>query len=264
MGDKMPGDEGRGRSIVEGGIDDRRIYVTGLSAGGAMTSVMLATYPEVFAGGAIIAGLPYGSAKTVPEAFDRMRGHGGPTGRGLSALVRKASEHDGPWPTISVWHGSADRTVDSINALAIVEQWRGVHGLKASASSADEVAGHPRQSWSDASGRVLIDYYSITGLGHGTPLKTSGADSSGSAGAHMLEAGISSTVHIARSWGLVPATELAPAAETPKAPAMPTLSIIRPTREDGAKAARVASVPKAPAGVAKVIDDALRAAGLVR
>jgi poly(hydroxyalkanoate) depolymerase family esterase len=59
-------------------VDRSRIYISGLSAGGAMTNVMLATYPEVFAGGAIIAGLPYGTASTVPEAFDRMRGHGLP------------------------------------------------------------------------------------------------------------------------------------------------------------------------------------------
>jgi poly(hydroxyalkanoate) depolymerase family esterase len=59
-------------------IDPARIFVTGLSAGGAMASVMLATYPEVFAGGAIIAGLPYGCASTIPQAFDRMRGRGIP------------------------------------------------------------------------------------------------------------------------------------------------------------------------------------------
>jgi poly(3-hydroxybutyrate) depolymerase len=40
------------------GVDGTRVFVTGLSAGGAMTSVMLANYPDVFAGGAIIAGLP--------------------------------------------------------------------------------------------------------------------------------------------------------------------------------------------------------------
>ena len=60
-----------------------------------MTGVLLATYPEVFAGGAIIAGLPYGSAHTLPEAFDRMRGHGSPREQELGALVRQASERDG-------------------------------------------------------------------------------------------------------------------------------------------------------------------------
>src|SRR5882757_2300932 len=42
-------------------IDPTRVFITGLSAGGAMTSVMLATYPDVFAGGAVVAGLPYGA-----------------------------------------------------------------------------------------------------------------------------------------------------------------------------------------------------------
>ena len=78
-----PGDIGRGhgealsiRQMVEHavasfGLDRRRVFATGLSAGGAMASVMLATYPEVFAGGAIIAGLPYGCARTVQQAFEQ-------------------------------------------------------------------------------------------------------------------------------------------------------------------------------------------------
>src|SRR5262249_47456843 len=45
---------------IKFGVDPRRVFITGLSAGGAMTSAMLATYPEVFSAGAIIAGLPYG------------------------------------------------------------------------------------------------------------------------------------------------------------------------------------------------------------
>jgi poly(hydroxyalkanoate) depolymerase family esterase len=110
-------------------IDRRRIFVTGLSAGGAMTSVMLATYPDVFAGGAIIAGLPFACASSVPEAFDRMRGHGFPTQGKLHSLIRSASMHDGPWPTISIWHGMADRTVDPSNMTEISSQWRSVHQL---------------------------------------------------------------------------------------------------------------------------------------
>jgi poly(hydroxyalkanoate) depolymerase family esterase len=61
------------RMVADHGIDQRRIYITGLSAGGAMTSVMLATYPEIFAAGAIIAGLPFGVASNVREALKGMR-----------------------------------------------------------------------------------------------------------------------------------------------------------------------------------------------
>ena len=77
--------------VLRHGIDRGRIFVTGLSAGGAMTSVMLATYPDVFAGGAIIAGLPYGCASSVPEAFDRMRDAASPRKRTFNhsyALLR--------------------------------------------------------------------------------------------------------------------------------------------------------------------------------
>ena len=78
---------------VQYGTDPERVFVTGLSAGGAMAAVMLATYPETFAGGGIIAGLPFGVARSVPEAFDRMRGHGLPRPAVLGELVRSASSH---------------------------------------------------------------------------------------------------------------------------------------------------------------------------
>jgi len=110
-------------------IDPARIFVTGLSAGGAMANVMLATYPEVFAGGAVIAGLPYGCISTVPEAFNRMRGHGLPGRAKLQSRLRLASDHDGPWPAISVWHGTGDNTVVPSNGQSIVTQWQGVHGV---------------------------------------------------------------------------------------------------------------------------------------
>jgi len=58
--------------VIDNRIDRRRIFITGLSAGGAMTSVMLACYPDVFAGGAIIAGLPFGAAANIQQAFESM------------------------------------------------------------------------------------------------------------------------------------------------------------------------------------------------
>ncbi len=183
-------------------IDPARIFVTGLSAGGAMASVMLATYPEVFAGGAIIAGLPYGAAATIPQALERMRGQAMPAEAELSELVLAASPHRGPWPTISVWHGSGDATVNPNNADAIIGQWRAIHGVAAEPTRSETVDGYPRRAWCNAAGAEVIEEYSITGMGHGAPLDTGCADGGGASGAYLLEASISSTRHIARFWGL--------------------------------------------------------------
>src|ERR1700751_1628550 len=131
------------RMTSEHKIDRHRVFVTGLSAGGAMTSVMLATYPEVFAAGAIIAGLPYGVAKNIREALNGMFQSPTRPGRELGDLVRKASNHRGPWPKVSVWHGSADRTVNPANADEIVKQWLAVHRLPQAALSGGVLGGLP-------------------------------------------------------------------------------------------------------------------------
>ncbi len=147
------------------GLDRRRVYITGLSAGGAMTSVMLATYPELFAGGAIIAGLPFGVANSVPEALDRMRGRGLPGAAQLETLVRGASSHSGPWPTLSIWQGSADQTVLRANADAILAQWRGLHGLRQVEPVKTTIGPHSRQLWQDPAGIPKIE--SITDCRNG-------------------------------------------------------------------------------------------------
>jgi poly(hydroxyalkanoate) depolymerase family esterase len=239
--------------VAEHDLDPTRVFVTGLSAGGAMTAVMLATWPELFAGGAIIAGLPYGVAAGVPQAFDRMRGHGGPAGQDLAALVRKASRHDGPWPTVSVWHGTADMTVAASNMDSIVEQWRLLQGIETAPSQVGTVGGHGTRRWTDAGGRVLIEAHSIAGMGHGTPI--SPAEGCGAAMPHMLDVGVCSTRAIAASWGI--ADEEADAGADMSVGRAAGAHPVRP-----ALAAMGGTVDVL--GVKKVIEDALRAAGLMR
>ena len=184
--------------IVTHGLDRKRIFVTGLSAGGAMAAAMLANYPEVFAGGGIIAGLPYGSAATIPEAFDRMRGHGGPSEEDLQRLLQRASTHKGPWPRISIWQGSADHTVAPSNAAPIASQWRGVHGLKKAPAQLTTNGTLSRQVWHDDAGNVAMEINTIAGMGHGTPL----GENLGAPGPYMIDVGISSTREIAGFWGI--------------------------------------------------------------
>jgi poly(hydroxyalkanoate) depolymerase family esterase len=235
--------------------DADRVFVNGLSAGGAMTAVMLATYADVFAAGAIIAGLPFGVAGTVPEAFDRMRGHGGPAREALPMLVKNASAHTGPWPRLSVWHGSSDNTVDQVNASALIDQWRPLHGVPDEPSKTDTVAGYQHHVWHDASGRALIERYSVNGLGHGTPLDVLGSEHGEAAAPFMLDASISSTRLIASFWGIAP--EQADARECPVAGGL---------RIDVETSPPIAKAPETfrQAGIQRTIEDALRSAGLMR
>ena len=123
--------------------------------------------------------------------------------RELGDLVRKASPHKGPWPKISVWHGSADRTVNPGNANEIVKQWLDVHGLPPAPMSEAKVDGYPRQVWWNADGETLVESYTITDMAHGTPLGVADNDERyGAAGAFLIEAGISSSYHIANFFGL--------------------------------------------------------------
>jgi poly(hydroxyalkanoate) depolymerase family esterase len=251
----QPGDAARGegeaasiramvaRMVAGHAIDPDRIFVTGLSAGGAMTSVMLAAYPEVFAAGAIIAGLPFGSADNLGEALGAMNAPGAATDAALGRAVRQASPHRGPWPRVSVWHGSADRLVAPGNGEAIVRQWRSLHGLGAAPTRTEEVDLYPRRTWADPSGKALLEEYVVTGMAHGIPLKPGrGEGQSGEAGPHMLDVGLSSTDRIAAFFGIAPE----PAARAERAPG-PTEDISAPAND-----------------VQSVIEHALRTAGLMR
>lgn len=233
---------------VRHGIDRSRIFVTGLSAGGAMAAVMLATYPEVFAGGAVVAGLPYGSAASIPEAFDRMRGHGGPSAPALAQAVRDASAHRGPWPSVAIWHGTSDAIVDVANARTSVEQWRQVHAAATRPADVEQSGSLSHRAWRDGSGRLVLEEYLIAGMGHGEPLSTNGVDACGSTGPYMLEVGISAAQRMATTWGLSGTI-----AEHHSPPSIPRLG------EN-----EWAAAGPHPSAVGKVIEDALRAAGLMR
>jgi poly(hydroxyalkanoate) depolymerase family esterase len=178
------------------------VYVTGTSSGGAMTTVMLATYPEVFAGGAVLAGVPYRTAKGLQEGLESIfqgrcvqpsgatwcarrlhtRGRGRSSRSGMampiprsSRSMPKRSSSNGPTCTASM---PADDPDDG--------RWLSAPGL----------AG--------ADGEELIESYTITGMSHGAALDP-GAEphQCGTAAPFFNAVGISSTHRIADFWGLL-------------------------------------------------------------
>jgi poly(hydroxyalkanoate) depolymerase family esterase len=233
-------------------IDPKRVYVTGLSAGGAMTSVMLATYPDVFAGGGINAGLPYGCANNQFDAFQCMQS-GQPGGlvielpgsdssngqvpmnmpvfaawcamfpalpicseitpnsgtHTISAsqwgdFVRQASDVGGPFPKVSIWHGSKDRTVNPVNETEEMEQWTNVHGIDSRSAAHDTIKGFPHQTFRDTNGDVVVETFSITGMDHGQAVDPgSGGDQCGAQDQFILNEHICASFFTAKFWGLV-------------------------------------------------------------
>jgi poly(hydroxyalkanoate) depolymerase family esterase len=232
-------------------IDPEQIHVTGLSAGGAMAAAMLAAYPDVFAAGAIIAGVPYGCAQGVGDAFECMGGRANRNTDHLVSKVRQASPHKGRWPRLQVWHGSADSTVVPANANTIAAQWAQLHGLAPAPDRVERAGAAERRVWTAGDGQALIEQYSIGGMGHGVPLASGGKDDVGAPGAHMLDVGVSSTSRIAAFFGIAKEQQGgARASSPPKAGARP--------------AAKAPQAVKPAHGPQAIIEKALRAAGLMR
>ena len=150
------------------GSDPARVFITGLSAGGAMTAAMLAAYPDVFAAGAVVAGLPVGAATSTTEALARMAEAGptrSPADWAAQVLHAAPADYVGPWPRVSIWHGDADRVVDPANARLLAEQWSAVHGLNSVGRSVDP-QGREIWGWKD---QPAVELRILPGVAHVWP-----------------------------------------------------------------------------------------------
>jgi poly(hydroxyalkanoate) depolymerase family esterase len=216
------------KMVADRAIDPRRIFVTGLSAGGAMTMAMLSAYPELFAAGAVIAGLPFGVARNMRDALLQMRMPSPRDGRELGNLVRRESSFRGRWPKLSVWHGTADRTVHPDNADEIVKQWLDLHHLPLGPMAETDVDGYPHQVWWNGDGETMVESYTVTDMAHGTPLGIAENDKRyGKQGPFLIDAGISSSYHIAKFFGVTDwIRQPKQVAESPSAKLIPQVSPI--------------------------------------
>lgn len=207
-------------AITTYGVDATRVYVTGLSAGGAMTSVMLATYPDVFAGGAVIAGLAYRCATDTSSAYTCMFGAVSKTPAQWGDLVRNANPgYAGPWPRVSVWYGTSDTTVVPANATEQRDQWTNVWGISSSPTSTSSRPGSTTRS---VYGTGQVTLYKVDGIAHGTPVDPGSAESQcGTTGTYYIDS-ICSSYYAAVDFGL--ATSTPPPSSSPPASSSPSPS----------------------------------------
>ncbi|MFI5911623.1 PHB depolymerase family esterase [Dactylosporangium sp. NPDC051541] len=186
-------------AVANYGTNSSRVYVTGLSAGGAMTAVMLATYPDVFAGGAIMSGLPYRCATSMTAAYSCMNPGVDKTPAAWGDLVRSAySGYSGARPRVAVWHGTADTTVAPANATELRDQWTNVLGVSQTPTSTAALPGGA--SLSNYGDKVKV--YLISGMTHATPVDPGSAtEQCGTAGTYYKDT-ICSSYYQALDWQL--------------------------------------------------------------
>ncbi|GAA4932398.1 PHB depolymerase family esterase [Streptomyces coeruleoprunus] len=188
------------------GGDPGRVHVTGLSAGGAMTAVLLAAYPDAFAAGAVVAGLPYDCARDTATAFTCMNPGIDRTPADWARRVRDAyPSWTGPRPRVSVWHGDRDTTVVPRNADELRDQWTAVHGLPQTPARTSLIGPNStrHEEYPAADGTVAVEVNRVPAIGHGTPVDPgTGPGQCGSTGAPYFLASICSSHWIVRFFGL--------------------------------------------------------------
>ena len=155
-------------------IDGRRVFVAGLSAGGAMAMILAATYPDLFAAGAVHSGLAYRSATSLSAAFAAM-------GRGADRLDGRAMRHHARAIPSIVIHGTADRTVAPVNGRQVHAQSMAENRSSAPATCGDLDITRPattargqldgghrytRARWTDSNGNLMHELLEVHGLGH--------------------------------------------------------------------------------------------------
>jgi poly(hydroxyalkanoate) depolymerase family esterase len=145
-------------------VDPRRVYITGLSAGGAAAAIMGDAYPDLYAAIGVHSGLACGAARDMPSAFAAMRGDTDPAPRPARWPARSKPRIV---PAI-VFHGDKDTTVNPRNADSVVAQSGQGVSLRKRVEKGRVVGGLPysRMLYADPSGETVIEQWVIHGAGH--------------------------------------------------------------------------------------------------
>ncbi len=194
--------------------DTTNIYITGLSAGAAMSVVELADYPHLFKAGAIFAGAAYKTATNIFSAMAGMYGFISLSPEHWAGYVRAQNpDYKGPYPKVIVFHGNADLVVNPRNAKQLVKQWTCLHGISAQPTQTirhfAQVKSLDKFIYNGPDGMPAVIYYKMRHMGHALPVYPGHCEQRGG---HMVPFSANkkcfSTYWTALDFGLIPAPQI--------------------------------------------------------
>ncbi|NQV77505.1 MAG: PHB depolymerase family esterase [Lutibacter sp.] len=150
-------------------IDPSKIFVSGLSAGGAMTDVLLVNYPDLFNSGAVLSGIPFKAATDLTTAYVAMQGKTEKTNEEWTASISNNNlNYEGDYPKVVIFHSIDDPFVNIKNAKIIEMQWKGIHKIAAEPTIVPEFNGNSditKTAYFKNNCPVIVKY-EINNLGH--------------------------------------------------------------------------------------------------
>lgn len=190
-------------------IDSNRVFVTGFSAGAAMSVVMLATHPESFRSGAVFAGGAYKIANNAIEGLKAMLGKRDISKEILIKNVREQNpQYKSRYPQMIVYQGLDDLVVNQKNANTLINQWTGIHNadtiadkIEPSFSGVEDIT---RIEYNDSLGEKVLIYYKVNNLGHRLMIKPGEKDNEcGRTGTFAVDRGFNSTYQTVKDFGIL-------------------------------------------------------------
>ncbi len=166
-----------------------KIYIVGLSAGGALTSSLLVHYPDMFEAGAVIAGIPYPCADNLIKAISCMKSGSPLDARTLAKEIHKPELN---WPELTVITGQQDAIVNPKNSELMAQQWGYLTGDSQQRSLPRE--GVEASSFGGSSELIVIP-----NMGHGLPVNSE-IKAGGSAAPFVLQSPFSAADHLVKKW----------------------------------------------------------------
>lgn len=152
-------------------IDFSQIFITGLSAGAAMSVVMMADYPETFNAGAVFAGGAYKTATNLWTALLTFYGWRIKSPDKWGDLIRDQNpNYKGQYPRMIIYQGNADVVVNKRNGSQLMKQWTNVHHLTTTPTERikrfAKIKAIEKNIYRDTTGKAMVMYYRIKHLGH--------------------------------------------------------------------------------------------------